>query len=315
MSKLDIVLLTGISGSGKSVALNALEDAGYFCVDNLPPELLSGLIVLEEARDASMRRRVAVAVDVRSAGSLPHLMPVLQELQQDGHKVRSVFLDASTDALVRRFSETRRPHPLSQVHQPAPRTNPATPAPRRRASDNDTTLAPPADQALVEAIRTERELLSPLREVSTVIDTSLLRPAQLRTWIRNIVQAAPSRLTLVFESFAFKQGVPMDADFVFDVRMLPNPFYIKELKPQTGRDQPVIDYLAQQPESAELIAQIEAFLLRWLPALEGDQRSYVTVAIGCTGGQHRSVYCVEQLTQRFSARGVVLARHRELDAK
>jgi len=315
MSKLDIVLLTGISGSGKSVALNALEDAGYFCVDNLPPELLSGLIVLEEARDASMRRRVAVAVDVRSAGSLPHLMPVLQELQQDGHKVRSVFLDASTDALVRRFSETRRPHPLSQVHQPAPRTNPATPAPRRRASDNDTTLAPPADQALVEAIRTERELLSPLREVSTVIDTSLLRPAQLRAWIRNIVQAAPSRLTLVFESFAFKQGVPMDADFVFDVRMLPNPFYIKELKPQTGRDQPVIDYLAQQPESAELIAQIEAFLLRWLPALEGDQRSYVTVAIGCTGGQHRSVYCVEQLTQRFSARGVVLARHRELDAK
>jgi len=315
MSKLDIVLLTGISGSGKSVALNALEDAGYFCVDNLPPELLSGLIVLEEAREAEMRRRVAVAVDVRSAGSLPHLMPVLQELQQDGHKVRSVFLDASTDALVRRFSETRRPHPLSQAAT-APRPPvPGAQPPRRRASDSDTTLAPPADQALVEAIRTERELLSPLREVSTVIDTSLLRPAQLRAWIRNIVQAAPSRLTLVFESFAFKQGVPMDADFVFDVRMLPNPFYIKELKPLTGRDTPVKDYLAQQPESAELIAQIEAFLLRWLPALEGDQRSYVTVAIGCTGGQHRSVYCVEQLLQRFAARGVVLARHRELDAK
>ncbi|MCH8180673.1 MAG: RNase adapter RapZ [Proteobacteria bacterium] len=315
MSKLDIVLLTGISGSGKSVALNALEDAGYFCVDNLPPELLSGLISLEETREAGRRRRVAVAVDVRSADSLPHLLPVLQELRQDGHKVRSVFLDASTDALVRRFSETRRPHPLSQVPQPAPAD--ATPAPlqRRRARDHDTTVAPPADQALVEAIRTERELLSPLREVSTVIDTSLLRPAQLRAWIRNIVQAAPSRLTLVFESFAFKQGVPMDADFVFDVRMLPNPFYIKELKPLTGRDQPVIDYLAQQPESAELIAQIEAFLLRWLPALEGDQRSYVTVAIGCTGGQHRSVYCVEQLMQRFSPRGVVLSRHRELDAK
>jgi UPF0042 nucleotide-binding protein len=313
MSKLDLVLLTGISGSGKSVALNALEDAGYFCVDNLPPELLSGMICLEEAREPALRRRVAVAVDVRSAHSLPHLMPVLDELQRDGHKVCSVFLDATTDALVRRFSETRRPHPLSQV--PLPRPPSAQPGPKRRASDNDTTLAPPADQALVEAIRTERELLSPLREVSTVIDTSLLRPAQLRAWIRNIVQAAPSRLTLVFESFAFKQGVPMDADFVFDVRMLPNPFYIKELKPQTGRDQPVIDYLAQQPESAELIAQIEAFLLRWLPALEADQRSYVTVAIGCTGGQHRSVYCVEQLTQRFSPRGVVLARHRELDAK
>jgi RNase adapter protein RapZ len=313
MSKLDIVLLTGISGSGKSVALNALEDAGYFCVDNLPPELLSGMIVLEEAREPGLRRRVAVAVDVRSAHSLPHLMPVLDELQRDGHKVRSVFLDASTDALVRRFSETRRPHPLSQVPQ-APQPV-ATPGPRRRARDHDTTVAPPADQALVEAIRQERELLSPLREVSTVIDTSLLRPAQLRNWIRNIVQAAPARLTLVFESFAFKQGVPMDADFVFDVRMLPNPFYIKELKPLTGRDPEVSAYLAQQPESAELIAQIEAFLLRWLPALEGDQRSYVTVAIGCTGGQHRSVYCVEQLLQRFTPRGVVLARHRELDAK
>ncbi len=313
MKTLDIVLLTGISGSGKSVALNALEDAGYFCVDNLPPELLGGMINLEVERAPDRRRRVAVSVDVRSADSLPHLMPTLQQLQTDGHKVRSVFLDASTDALVRRFSETRRPHPLSQVRAvPAA----ATDTPRRRASDHDSTsLTATADQVLIDAIRTERELLSPLREVSTVIDTSLLRPAQLRTWIRNIVQAAPSKLTLVFESFAFKQGVPMDADFVFDVRMLPNPFYIKELKPLTGRDQSVIEYLAQQPESAELIAQIEAFLLRWLPTLEGDQRSYVTVAIGCTGGQHRSVYCVEQLTQRFAQRGVVLSRHRELDAK
>ena len=312
MKTLDIVLLTGISGSGKSVALNALEDAGYFCVDNLPPELLKGMIDLEVERAPDRRRRVAVSVDVRSADSLPHLMPMLQQLQTDGHKVRSVFLDASTDALVRRFSETRRPHPLSQVRAvPAA----ATDTPRRRASDHDATLTATADQVLIDAIRTERELLSPLREVSTVIDTSLLRPAQLRTWIRNIVQAAPSKLTLVFESFAFKQGVPMDADFVFDVRMLPNPFYIKELKPLTSRDQSVIEYLAQQPESAELIAQIEAFLLRWLPALEGDQRSYVTVAIGCTGGQHRSVYCVEQLTQRFAQRGVVLSRHRELDAK
>jgi UPF0042 nucleotide-binding protein len=226
--------------------------------------------------------------------------------------VRSVFIDASTDALVRRFSESRRPHPLSQLRAPSAQ---ATATQRRRASDHDATLAPAADQALIDAIRTERELLSALREESTVIDTSLLRPAQLRTWVRNIVQAAPARLTLVFESFAFKQGVPLDADFVFDVRMLPNPFYLKELKPLCGRDQPVIDYLARQPESAELIAQIEAFLLRWLPALEGDQRSYVTVAIGCTGGQHRSVYCVEQLTQRFAPRGVVLSRHRELDAK
>jgi UPF0042 nucleotide-binding protein len=312
MKTLDIVLLTGISGSGKSVALNALEDAGYFCVDNLPPELLRGMIELDVQRDPDRRRRVAVSVDVRSADTLPHLTPMLAELRTDGHKVRSVFLDASTDALVRRFSETRRPHPLSQVR--------AVPAavigsPRRRASDHDASVTSTADQVLIDAIRTERELLSPLREVSTVIDTSLLRPAQLRTWIRNIVQADPAKLTLVFESFAFKQGVPMDADFVFDVRMLPNPFYIKELKPLTGRDQAVIEYLSQQPESAELIAQIEVFMLRWLPTLESDQRSYVTVAIGCTGGQHRSVYCVEQLTQRFAQRGVVLSRHRELDAK
>lgn len=315
MSALDIVLLTGISGSGKSVALNALEDAGYFCVDNLPPELLRGMIELETQREPALQRRVAVSVDVRSAQSLPHLMPTLTQLKQEGHTLRAVFLDASTDALVRRFSETRRPHPLSQVAPPTPAPDETSQIQRRRARDHDTSAHPPADQALIGAIRTERELLSPLRDVSTVIDTSLLRPAQLRSWIRHIVQAAPSRLTLVFESFAFKQGVPMDADFVFDVRMLPNPFYLKELKPLTGRDQPVIDYLGQQPESAELIAQIEAFLLRWLPALETDQRSYVTVAIGCTGGQHRSVYCVEQLVKRFASRGVVLARHRELDAK
>lgn len=311
MTPLDIVLLTGISGSGKSVALNALEDAGYFCVDNLPPELLRGMIDLENQRAPELKRRVAVSVDVRSAHSLPNLTPVLTDLRKEGHSVRAVFLDASTDALVRRFSETRRPHPLSQVTK-APRPEQSV-APRRAtdlARAIDTT-----EQALIDAINLERELLSPLREMSTVIDTSLLRPAQLRTWIRNIVQAAPSRLTLVFESFAYKQGVPLDADFVFDVRMLPNPFYIKELKPLTGRDQLVIDYLAAQPESAELLAQIEAFLLRWLPTLEGDQRSYVTVAIGCTGGQHRSVYCVEQLVQRFAPRGVVLARHREQDAK
>lgn len=311
LDKLDIVLLTGISGSGKSVALNALEDAGYFCVDNLPPELLRGMIDLEEHRERELKRKVAVSVDVRSAHSLPHLMPVLDVLQKEGHKVRSVFLDASTDALVRRFSETRRPHPLSQVTQ-APQ--PERIVLKRRASDQAGTGST-TEQALIDTINLERELLSPLRELSTVIDTSLLRPAQLRTWIRNVVQASPSRLTLVFESFAYKHGVPMDADFVFDVRMLPNPFYLKELKPMNGRDQPVMDYLAQQPETSELLGQIEAFLLRWLPALENDQRSYVTVAIGCTGGQHRSVYCVEQLVQRFAPRGVVLARHREQDAR
>ena len=308
---LDIVFLTGISGSGKSVALNALEDAGYFCVDNLPPELLRGLVTLELERPSHLRRSVAVAVDVRSANSLPSLLPVLVELKAEGVRVKSVFLDASTDALVRRFSETRRPHPLSQpnkAHQPTAAHSAPTP------DQVEEQLAHQA-QALSDTINLERELLGPLREMSAVIDTTLLRPAQLRTWIRNVVQAAPSRLTLVFESFAFKHGVPMDADFVFDMRMLPNPYYLKELRPLTGRDQPVIDYLQQQPEAAEMIAQIEAFLLRWLPTLANDQRSYVTVALGCTGGQHRSVYCVEQLVQRFVPRGVTLARHREQDAR
>ncbi len=309
---LDIVFLTGISGSGKSVALNALEDAGYFCVDNLPPELLRGLVTLELERAEPQRRRVAVAVDVRSANSLPSLLPVLVELKAEGVRVKSVFLDASTDALVRRFSETRRPHPLSQANKPPKPLEAGSPP--ATTDQVDEQLADQA-QALIDTINMERELLGPLRERSAVIDTTLLRPAQLRTWIRNVVQAAPSRLTLVFESFAFKQGVPMDADFVFDVRMLPNPYYLKELRPLTGRDQPVIDYLQQQPEAAEMIAQIEAFLLRWLPTLEGDQRSYVTVALGCTGGQHRSVYCVEQLVQRFVKRGVTLARHREQDAR
>ena len=310
MSQLDIVLLTGISGSGKSVALNALEDASYFCVDNLPPELLRGLVDLEVQRPPELKRRVAVAMDVRSVHSLPHLKSVLDALRQEGLKVRSVFLDASTDTLVRRFSETRRPHPLLKLRPQSPADKP-----RRRASDQDHDVVEEATHALMDTITMERELLGPLREVSTVIDTSLLRPAQLRTWVRHIVGAEAAGLTLVFESFAYKHGVPMDADFVFDVRMLPNPFYLKELKPLTGRDQPVIDYLDAQPESAELLAQIEAFLLRWLPTLESDQRSYVTVAMGCTGGQHRSVYCVEQLVKRFAARGVVLSRHREQDAR
>jgi UPF0042 nucleotide-binding protein len=301
--KHDIVVLTGMSGSGKSVALNALEDAGYYCVDNLPPELLPQLLALDRQRFGDQPRRLAIAVDARSAASLPQLLPVLDELRTSGTTVCPLFLDASNEALLRRFSETRRPHPLMQVQDPE--ASATSPSP----------LEDGTAQALLDTIEAERELLEPIRERSAVIDTTLLRPAQLRSWVRHTIQAVPSRLTLVFQSFAYKHGVPLDADFVFDSRMLPNPHYIKELKPLTGRDQPVIDYLQQQPEVGELIAQIEAFLLRWLPALENDQRSYVTVAIGCTGGQHRSVYCVEQLTRRFAGRGAVLARHREQDGR
>ena len=286
----EVVLITGISGSGKSVALHALEDAGYFCVDNLPPELIESFVTLEHSR---FTPRVAIAADVRSARSLPHLLPAMAKLRDSGVTVRSVFLDASTDTLVRRFSETRRRHPLSDG-----------------ASEQGD-----AHHALIEAIELERELLSDLRQTSTVVDTSELRPAQLRSWIKNVVQAPAAKLTLVFESFAFKHGVPLDADYVFDVRVLPNPYYIRELRPQTGRDADVIDYLAAQPEVPEMVAQIEAFIRRWLPAFEQDQRNYLTVAIGCTGGQHRSVYCVEQLAKRFAAHGTTLIRHRELDAR
>jgi RNase adapter protein RapZ len=284
----EVVLVTGISGSGKSVALHALEDAGFFCVDNLPPELLREFLHLEHDRS---ERRVAIAVDVRSAGSLPHLLPLLEQLRGEGVAITSVFLDANTDALVRRFSETRRPHPLSDESSPDGR------------------------RALIDAIELERELLAELREVSTVIDTSQLRPAQLRTWMRELVRADANRLTLVFESFAFKHGVPLDADYVFDVRVLPNPYYIRELRPLTGRDAPVATYLQAQPEVGEMLAQIEAFLARWLPAFEADQRSYLTVAIGCTGGQHRSVYFAETLARRFGERAGTLVRHRELDAR
>ncbi len=298
----EVVLVTGISGSGKSVALHALEDAGFFCVDNLPPELLRDFLRLEHQRS---HRRVAIAVDVRSAGSLPYLLPLVKQLRGEGLTVRALFLDASTDALVRRFSETRRPHPLSNaeahtVEQPA-----------RRREDRVTD----GRRGLIDAIELERELLAELREISTVIDTSQLRPAQLRIWMRDLVRADYNRLTLVFESFAFKHGVPLDADYVFDVRVLPNPHYIRELRPLTGRDEAVAQYLQSQPDVSEMMAMIDAFLSRWLPAFEDDQRSYLTVAIGCTGGQHRSVFFVETLAYRFGGRVATLKRHRELDAR
>ncbi len=302
----EVVLVTGISGSGKSVALHALEDAGFFCIDNLPPELLRGFLQLERRLHDD---RVAIAMDVRSAGSLPFLLPLMKQLSREGVNIRSIFLDASTDALVRRFSETRRPHPLSQGPGPA------------HAEDTGYTIpadlepAPDGHRALIDAIEIERELLAELREASTVIDTSQLRPAQLRIWMRDLMSASGNRLTLVFESFAFKHGVPLDADFVFDVRVLPNPHYIPELRPQDGRDAPVVAYLEAQPEVAEMLSNIETFLTRWLPAFNKDQRSYLTVAIGCTGGQHRSVYLVEALARRFASRTVTLVRHRERDAR
>jgi RNase adapter protein RapZ len=291
---LEIVLITGMSGSGKSVALRALEDAGYYCVDNLPPELLLSFVALEQQASAE---RVAIAMDVRSATSLPLVPAQLQALRQQNVLVRPLFLDATTDTLVRRFSETRRRHPLSS-------NRPGT----------DTTAAVHDQQhALVDAIELERELLAALREQAHVIDTSVIRPSQLQAHVKSLLSAPISQLTLVFESFAFKRGIPVDADFVFDVRMLPNPHYEPQLRDLTGRDAPVIAFLQQHAEVGDMYRHIESFLDHWLEPLARDHRSYVTVAVGCTGGQHRSVYLVEQLAASFGARWTTLKRHRELD--
>ncbi|WP_077036556.1 RNase adapter RapZ [Pelomonas sp. KK5] len=287
----ELVLVTGMAGGGKSLAMHALEDAGFFCVDNLPAELLMDFLGLERQGSG---RRVAIAMDVRSPNSLPLLAPLIKQLRADGVNVRSVFLDANDGALMRRFSETRRPHPLRQDS----------------AGDGDE-----AHRALQEAIALERSMLADVREDSTVLDTSQLRPAQLRAWVRDLVTVRGDSLTLVFESFAFKHGVPSDADFVFDVRVLPNPYYDRELRPLTGRDAPVAAYLAAQPEVGLMMGQIAGFMQRWLPNFAADQRSYLTVAIGCTGGQHRSVYLVEMLASQFAHHGQVLVRHRELDAR
>ncbi len=286
--KRELVLITGMAGSGKSIALHALEDAGYYCVDNLPPELLMPFVQLENLKPSS---KVAIAMDVRSANALHTVPAQLAELRKQDVNVRLLFLDASPDTLLRRFSETRRNHPLSH------------------ASADGSQSA----RDLQNAIELERQLLADLREESHIIDTSQLRAGKLQSYIHDLVSATGSQLTLMFESFAFKRGIPVHADFVFDVRMLPNPHYEPELRQQTGRDSAVAGWLSQHPPVQAMQQQIAEFLNQWLPALKNDHRSYVTVAVGCTGGQHRSVYLVERLHLQFADSWVSLKRHRELD--
>jgi UPF0042 nucleotide-binding protein len=288
---LQVVLITGMSGSGKSVVLRALEDSGFFCVDNLPPELLVSFVELQIKQNA---RRLAIAIDVRSSKSL-HLVPQqFSVLHEHGVEVKSLFLDATTGTLVRRYSETRRMHPLSQADPEHPTHD--------------------IRRDLAQAIELERSLLAELHDQAHVIDTSLLRPTQLQRYVKTLISAPDEQLTLVFESFAFKRGVPVDADFVFDVRMLPNPHYETELRALTGRDKSVADFLRREPEVAKMLRDIDNFLENWLDAMARDHRSYVTVAIGCTGGQHRSVYIVEQLAASYAEKWGTLIRHRELDA-
>jgi UPF0042 nucleotide-binding protein len=277
---MDLLLIGGVSGSGKSVALAALEDSGYYAVSDLPLPL-----VAETARylAAAGRDRVAIALDVKTGPGLAGLPATIDALRAEGRSVRFLYLDAKTPELVKRFSETRRRHPLS--------------------SDART---------LTEAIEYERALLSEVRPLGFAFDTSDLSAAALRSWIKDFISVDATRLTLLFESFGFKHGVPLDADLVFDVRCLPNPHYEAELAPLTGCDAPVVAFLEKLPEVERMYADIYHFVGSWLPDYARDNRNYLTVAIGCTGGRHRSVYLVQQLARAFSPRYQVLTRHREL---
>ena len=282
----ELVLITGMSGSGKSVALRGLEDIGFFCVDNLPPELLSDLVEVKNYRNC---HQLAIAIDARSAESLPEVSHRIRVLRAKGIDVRSIFLDATTDTLVRRYSESKRRHPLSATHGGAER------------------------HALIEAIELERKLLLALRDEAHVIDTSIIRSTQLVDFVNRLATTQSSPITIVLESFAFKRGIPVDADFVFDARALPNPFYEEPLRALTGRDGPVQSFLAEMVEPDLFSEEIIALLNRWIPRFQKNKRSYVTVAVGCTGGQHRSVYVVERVHSQISHRWAAIRRHRELD--
>ena len=283
-----VVLITGMSGSGKSVALRLLEDIGYYCVDNLPARFLGDLCT---HLVAAGYRDLAVSIDARSESSLTDIPLIVTRLRDTGQDIKVLFLTASDSELVQRYSESRRRHPLAQRLQ-------------RTHADIEPTLT--------EAIAAERDLLAPLDDIGHRIDTSGLAPATLRNWVRDFCDSPRAHLTLAFESFAFKHGLPVAADLVFDVRNLPNPYYDAALRALTGRDAPVVEFLTAAPVVGEMIDDIARFIGRWLPGYVADNRHYVTVAVGCTGGQHRSVFVVEELGRRFELQERVLTRHRAL---
>jgi RNase adapter protein RapZ len=274
-----LVLISGLSGSGKSVALKAMEDAGFYCVDNLPAALLPEAVEylrLTDVQDA------AVSIDARSGAGLSNLPETLDKLRQRVD-LRVLVLTPRDDELVKRFSETRRHHPLAT-----------------------------GSRSIEECIKEERNLLSRIAAISHQMDTSDQSANNLRAWIKDFLKLDTSTFTLVFESFGFKHGIPMDADLVFDVRCLPNPHYDPMLRPLTGRDAPVIAFLQNHVSVQEMLEDIRAYVGKWLPAYIKDNRSYFTVGLGCTGGQHRSVYFAETLADHFRDTQQVLVRHREL---
>jgi len=277
---MDLLLIGGVSGSGKSVALAAFEDAGYYAVNNLPVPLL---IETAEYLARTGQQRVAIALDVKTGPGLPGLAEAMDALASRDWQVRFLYLDATVETLVKRFSETRRRHPFSS-----------------------------GDRTLTEAIEYERALLADARQLGLTFDTSETPAAKLRAWIKDFVSVDPSQLTLQLASFGFKHGLPLDADLVFDARCLPNPHYEPALSPLTGRHADVVAFLEAIPEVERMYTDIYHFIASWLPDYARDNRNYLTVAIGCTGGQHRSVYMVERLAKAFAPRYQVLIRHRDL---
>ena len=281
-----VIIVTGLSGSGKSIAIRQLEDSGYYCIDNLPSDFLS-IVVVDLARHG--HTRIAVSIDARSQLNLAAAQVEFDKLKAEGFDVRVLFLTASTPELVQRFSETRRRHPLTIV--------------------NGSTLS------LSEAISRDREILEPAAQLACVIDTTRMLPNTLRDSVQEFADADPSNMMLAFESFAFKHGIPVVADLVFDVRNLPNPYYDRALRPLTGLDQPVIDFLDKSEAAQMMINDISAFLTKWIPSYEAQNRHYLTIAIGCTGGQHRSVYVSQKLADRFAPLMMTVVRHRQLARK
>lgn len=282
-----LIIVTGLSGSGKSIALHTLEDQGFYCIDNLPIRLLQAFAdQLIREREAPYQR-TAVGIDARNrAEELPLVPTLARRLRDQGIACEILFLDAEHDTLIRRFSETRRKHPLTTPERP-----------------------------LAEAIRLEQRLMEPFQSNADLhIDTTHTTVHELRDILRRRVAERPDDSgSVLLQSFGFKHGVPRDADFVFDVRCLPNPYWQVALRPLTGRDEAVIQFLEQDRQVLEMRDDLISFLDRWVPRFASDGRSYLTVAVGCTGGQHRSVYMVDQIAEHFERRGRrVLTRHREL---
>ena len=281
---MQIIILSGLSGAGKSVALHMLEDLGYYCIDNMPAALLKPFIAHTVRSSEKIYARTAISLDARNSDAEISSVPMLtDELKRSGIDCEVLFLTAEDDELLRRFAETRRAHPLSRQ-----------------------------GETLREAIASERRLLEPIAHVADqVIDTSRMGVHQLRDLVgRRVDPRAPERLSLQFESFGFKHGIPGDADFVFDARSLPNPYWESALRPLTGLDPAVARFLDEQPAARELIDDIARFITARLPAYRASARRYLTVAVGCTGGQHRSVYIVERLAEIFTnTLPVVRVRH------